>query len=160
MKAGGAFTSHWTFPLHPDEPQSGTENARPGWKQATMIPNHLTGKQSLTCGDGAGYRLTIVIVYSCLREFIVLSSNTTIPPPSTVSIVLAKRLGVTASKSCVTQKTKAQTYCLQRQFPTFFGVGPNTDRRDHRSFSPARRTCRRCFPGSCVSRCSNSSGCW
>lgn len=34
----------------------------------------------------------------------VLSSNTTIPPPSTVSIVLAKRLGVTASKSCVTGK--------------------------------------------------------
>lgn len=55
-------------------------------------------------GDGTGCKLTIVIVYSCLREFIVLSSNTTIPPPSTVSIVLAKRLGVMASKSCVTQK--------------------------------------------------------
>lgn len=35
----------------------------------------------------------------------VLSSRTTIPPPSTVSIVLAKRLGVRASKSCVTRET-------------------------------------------------------
>lgn len=59
------------------------------------------------CGEGAGSRLTIVIVYSCLREFTVRSSMTTIPPPSTVSIVLAKRLGVSASKSCVMWKTKA-----------------------------------------------------
>jgi hypothetical protein len=44
--------------------------------------------------------LTIDIVYSCLREFMLLSKMTTIPPPSTVSTVLASRLGVSASKSC------------------------------------------------------------
>lgn len=84
--------------------------------------------ESDMCGDGTGYRLTIVIVYSCLREFIVLSRITTIPPPSTVSTVLAKRLGVRASKSCVTQKTNAlksifaTSTCLQQWFQTFFWI--------------------------------------
>lgn len=45
---------------------------------------------------------TMVIVYSCLRDVIVFSSNTISPPPSTVSIVRARRLGVMASKSCKT----------------------------------------------------------
>ena len=42
---------------------------------------------------------TIVIVYNCLSDAIVFSNITTIPPPSTVSIVLASKLGVSASKS-------------------------------------------------------------
>mmetsp|Transcript_1571 Transcript_1571/g.2564 ORF Transcript_1571/g.2564 Transcript_1571/m.2564 type:complete len:212 (-) Transcript_1571:52-687(-) len=42
------------------------------------------------------------IVYSCWRDTIDLSSITTIPPPSTVSIVRASTFGVTASKSCST----------------------------------------------------------
>ena len=49
--------------------------------------------------DGELEGFTIVIVYSCLREFIVRSRMTTMPPPSTVSMVLARRLGVRASKS-------------------------------------------------------------
>lgn len=88
-----------------------------------MIPHHLTSKQCLTCGDyRTGSRLTIVIVYSCLREFIVLSSNTTIPPPSTVSTVLAKRLGVRASKSCETQKAVFVRVNTQSWSPTFSGI--------------------------------------
>ena len=42
---------------------------------------------------------TIVIVYNCLSDAIVFSNITTTPPPSTVSIVLASKLGVSASKS-------------------------------------------------------------
>ena len=38
-------------------------------------------------------------VYSCFSDDIVLSNRTTTPPPSTVSMVRAKRLGVSASKS-------------------------------------------------------------
>jgi len=58
--------------------------------------------RSITCTHGRrkDQSHTIVIVYSCLREFMVLSKMTTIPPPSTVSTVLASRLGVIASKSC------------------------------------------------------------
>lgn len=44
-------------------------------------------------------RLTMVIEYSPLRLFIPCNKHTTIPPPSTVSIVLANKLGVMASKS-------------------------------------------------------------
>lgn len=43
--------------------------------------------------------LTIVIVYSCLSEFMVRRRMTTSPPPSTVSTVLANKFGVNASKS-------------------------------------------------------------
>lgn len=43
--------------------------------------------------------MSIVKVYSCLSDAILLSRNTTIPPPSTVSIVRARRFGVNASKS-------------------------------------------------------------
>ena len=39
-------------------------------------------------------------VYSCFKLVMPFSSNTTMPPPSTVSIVLASKLGVIASKSC------------------------------------------------------------
>ena len=39
-------------------------------------------------------------VKSCLRDRRVLRSITTTPPPSTVSTVLASRLGVRPSKSC------------------------------------------------------------
>ena len=42
------------------------------------------------------------MVYSCLTDVIVFRINTTKPPPSTVSIVLASRFGVIASKSCST----------------------------------------------------------
>lgn len=42
----------------------------------------------------------MVMVYSCFREVMVLSSRMTSPPPSTVSIVRASRFGVRASKSC------------------------------------------------------------
>lgn len=45
---------------------------------------------------------TIVIVYSCLSDVMVRIRITTIPPPSTVSMVLANKLGVNASKSCKT----------------------------------------------------------
>lgn len=38
-------------------------------------------------------------MYSCFSEFIVLRRMTTMPPPSTVSMVRAKRLGERASKS-------------------------------------------------------------
>lgn len=51
----------------------------------------------------------MVMVYSCFREFIVRSRITTMPPPSTVSMVLASRLGVTASKSYVQQKSLASS---------------------------------------------------
>lgn len=47
---------------------------------------------------------TIVIVYNCFKELTVLSRITISPPPSTVSTVLAKRLGVMASKSCTLDK--------------------------------------------------------
>ena len=43
--------------------------------------------------------LSIAMVWSCLRELIDLSKRTTNPPPSTVSIVLARIFGVNASKS-------------------------------------------------------------
>jgi hypothetical protein len=42
----------------------------------------------------------MVMVYSCFKEDIVFSNNTIKPPPSTVSMVLASRFGVMASKSC------------------------------------------------------------
>ena len=54
------------------------------------------------CTASTGRKRTIAIVYSCLNEDIVFKSRTTIPPPSTVSIVRAKRFGVIASKSCKT----------------------------------------------------------
>ena len=47
---------------------------------------------------------SIVCAYSCLRLLTVLNNNTTSPPPSTVSIVLASKLGVNASKSCNTRQ--------------------------------------------------------
>lgn len=37
------------------------------------------------------------MAYNCFRLDMVLSNSTTIPPPSTVSIVLASKLGVIAS---------------------------------------------------------------
>jgi len=40
---------------------------------------------------------TIAMVYSCFKLDIVLNSSTTIPPPSTVSMVLASKFGVIAS---------------------------------------------------------------
>ena len=43
----------------------------------------------------------MVRLNSWLRDVKVLSNSTTIPPPSTVSIVRASRLGVKASKSCM-----------------------------------------------------------
>lgn len=42
VKAWGVLTSRWTFPPHPDEPRSGTEHARPEWKQATVSKRRLT----------------------------------------------------------------------------------------------------------------------
>jgi len=49
-------------------------------------------------------KITIDKVYNCFKDFIVLKSKTIIPPPSTVSIVLAKRFGVKASKSYLEKK--------------------------------------------------------
>mmetsp|Transcript_32835 Transcript_32835/g.74121 ORF Transcript_32835/g.74121 Transcript_32835/m.74121 type:complete len:200 (+) Transcript_32835:754-1353(+) len=49
---------------------------------------------------------SIVIVYSCLREVTVRRRSTTRPPPSTVSTVRARRLGVIASKSWRTSMPK------------------------------------------------------
>lgn len=46
---------------------------------------------------------SMVSVYSCLSDVIVLSNRTTTPPPSTVSTVRARRLGVRASKSYKSQ---------------------------------------------------------
>ena len=43
---------------------------------------------------------SMVRLKSCVRDCMELRSSTTMPPPSTVSIVLASRLGVNASKSC------------------------------------------------------------
>lgn len=43
--------------------------------------------------------LTITMVYKLVSEDRERSSNTIKPPPSTVSIVLARRFGVKASKS-------------------------------------------------------------
>jgi hypothetical protein len=43
---------------------------------------------------------SMVSVYSCVRLLRLLSSRMTNPPPSTVSMVRASRLGVRASKSC------------------------------------------------------------
>ena len=40
--------------------------------------------------------------YNCFKEVIVFNNSTTSPPPSTVSMVRARRFGVTASKSCNT----------------------------------------------------------
>ena len=45
--------------------------------------------------------MSIVSVKSCVSERNVLTSSTTAPPPSTVSIVRASRLGVMPSKSYV-----------------------------------------------------------
>lgn len=61
---------------------------------------------------GSLHVLTMVIVYSCLREFIVLRRRTTTPSPSTVSIVRARRLGVSASKSCKNQSVASNTESL------------------------------------------------
>lgn len=72
-----------------------------GGSRSQWVPRHQKSKLNLIINE----ILTIVIVYSCFRDFMVLSSMTTIPPPSTVSTVLAKRLGVRASKSCVTRET-------------------------------------------------------
>lgn len=41
--------------------------------------------------------LTILKLYSCLKLLMLFSNKQTIPPPSTVSIVLARRFGVRAS---------------------------------------------------------------
>lgn len=67
--------------------QSGIARARPGDDLSNVTSQALT------------IYFTMVIVYSCLSEVIVLSRSTTRPPPSTVSIVRARRLGVIASKS-------------------------------------------------------------
>ena len=45
--------------------------------------------------------MSMVSVYRSRSEDRLLSSRTTIPPPSTVSMVRASRLGVSASKSCI-----------------------------------------------------------
>eukprot|EP00977_Amphora_coffeiformis_P014029 scaffold3823_cov195-Amphora_coffeaeformis.AAC.39 len=45
---------------------------------------------------------SILMAYNCLSDLTVRNKNTTNPPPDTVSIVRAKRLGVSASKSCNT----------------------------------------------------------
>ena len=60
-------------------------------------PTPLT-ETDMTDTEGMGGR-TIVILYNCRSDFMVLSIMTTSPPPSTVSIVRARRLGVIASKS-------------------------------------------------------------
>jgi hypothetical protein len=44
--------------------------------------------------------LTMTIVYRLVSEDSEESSRMTKPPPSTVSMVLARRFGVSASKSC------------------------------------------------------------
>ncbi|KAH3668779.1 hypothetical protein OGAPHI_002534 [Ogataea philodendri] len=44
--------------------------------------------------------ISMVTVYNCFKEDIDFKSITTSPPPSTVSIVLAIKLGVSPSKSC------------------------------------------------------------
>lgn len=113
------------------------------------------------------YKLTMVIVYSCFREFMVLSSSTTIPPPSTVSTVLAKRLGVRASKSCMRKKTTGyeesnlSLSTAKGLFIDHWGIGyPLYSLTYNRNIWPVRHTCRTCFPGSCAFHCSNSSGCW
>mmetsp|Transcript_13210 Transcript_13210/g.33443 ORF Transcript_13210/g.33443 Transcript_13210/m.33443 type:complete len:227 (-) Transcript_13210:343-1023(-) len=49
---------------------------------------------------------SMVRSYSLVREVSVESSITTMPPPSTVSMVRASRLGVSASKSCSTHMPK------------------------------------------------------
>ena len=43
---------------------------------------------------------SMAMEYSWRREVSVLMSSTTMPPPSTVSMVRARRLGVSAWKSC------------------------------------------------------------
>ena len=71
----------------------------------------------------------MVIVYSCLREFIVLSRITTIPPPSTVSTVLANRLGVRASKSWETENKSSKESRTSSVYSsgsqTFFRLWPD-----------------------------------
>lgn len=42
---------------------------------------------------------TMVILYNCRNDVMVFNRSTTNPPPSTVSIVRARRFGVIASKS-------------------------------------------------------------
>lgn len=44
----------------------------------------------------------MVMVYNCFNEVMVFRRSTTNPPPSTVSMVLANKFGVIASKSCKT----------------------------------------------------------
>ena len=50
----------------------------------------------------------MVSVYRSRREDRLLSSRTTMPPPSTVSMVRASRLGVSASKSCSQKSSLTQ----------------------------------------------------
>lgn len=45
------------------------------------------------------FSLTMVMVYSCFSECTVRIRNTTMPPPSTVSMVRARTLGVMACGS-------------------------------------------------------------
>lgn len=101
--------------------------------------------------------LTMVMVYSCFREFIVRSRITTMPPPSTVSMVLASRLGVTASKSCF--KTRQGRLFFLASSAFHLDDKP-ANKSCHQPGLLAGHTCRTCFPGSCASRCSSSSGCW
>ena len=56
----------------------------------------------------------MVRLKSCVREVSVLSNRTTIPPPSTVSMVRASRLGVSASKSCIQGHTGRQFNAIDR----------------------------------------------
>lgn len=53
--------------------------------------------------------LSMVMLNSCVRELRLDSSSTTRPPPSTVSMERASRLGVMASKSCG-EKWRMQYY--------------------------------------------------
>lgn len=61
--------------------------------------NVLGSKGQRTEGEANHSGRTIVMVYNCFKEVIVFNNRTTRPPPSTVSMVLASRLGVIASKS-------------------------------------------------------------
>ena len=69
---------------------------RPRLRMKRSLKRHVTSaKASVRSRECT----SIAIVYSCFRLLTVRRSRTTAPPPSTVSTVRARRLGVSASKS-------------------------------------------------------------
>lgn len=89
---GRVWIFRWILRLRSHEKRFGIGRGRPA-KQ---------NKVSICMANVKRQNCTMVMVNSCFKEVIVFRRRTTSPPPSTVSMVRARRLGVIASKSCKT----------------------------------------------------------